>query len=107
MDKTDAASPSEDELQDFDGLWDYANPEATEAKFRTRLSAAHREGARADYAAQLLSQIARTLALQQRFDEAHTVLDEAETLITPDCVLAPVRCRIERGHIDTTEEAGA
>jgi hypothetical protein len=54
-------------LPDFDSLWDYSNPDQTEIKFREILlqipenDPVHLE---------LLTQIARTQGLQRKFDEA-------------------------------------
>ncbi len=67
-------------LPDFDRLWDYNDPAKTEKAFEDLLPVAERAGDRA-YHAQLLSQIARTHSLRREFDEAHRILDDAETLI--------------------------
>lgn len=77
------SSARADNLPDFDSLWDYNNPAQTEAKFRDLLSAAEKAGDSA-YLAELKTQIARTLSLQQKFDEAHAVLDEVEAAIKQD-----------------------
>ena len=61
--------PESVEHPDFDTLWDYGKPAETAEKFRGRLEAA-RDGGDADYLAQLLSQLARTEGLQQRFEAA-------------------------------------
>jgi tetratricopeptide (TPR) repeat protein len=92
-----AAPARAEALPDFDALWDYANPGATEARFRALLPEA--EAAKdADYLAQLLSQIARTEGLQGRFDDAHRTLDRAEALLREDTNRARVRCLLERGR---------
>jgi tetratricopeptide (TPR) repeat protein len=70
------SSPSHN-LPDFDTLWDYNKPAGTEAKFREVLKTAETSGDSA-YLAELKTQIARTLGLQQKFDEAHELLDEVE-----------------------------
>ena len=67
-------------LPDFDRLWDYNDPAKTEKAFQELLPVAERAGDRA-YHAQLLTQIARTHSLRGQFDEAHGILDDAETLI--------------------------
>jgi len=67
-------------LPDFDALWDYNNPAETEAKFREILLSAETSGDAA-YLAELKTQIARTLGLQQKFDEAHKLLDEMEGVL--------------------------
>lgn len=86
------------DLPDFDALWDYNDPAATEAKFREILPAAESSGD-ADYHAELLTQIARTQGLQRRFEEAHRTLDEAEPLIGPKMARARIRALLERGRV--------
>jgi tetratricopeptide (TPR) repeat protein len=85
------------ELQDFDKLWNYGDPAATEAKFR-ELEAAARERDDPDYLVQLLTQIARTKGLRGQFDEAHAILDEAGALATEACVVGGIRLKLERGR---------
>lgn len=84
-------------MADFDQLWDYDQPEATERRFRDLLPAAEASADRA-YHAELLTQIARTLGLQGRFDEAHAVLDEAAALLSDQMATARVRYLLERGR---------
>src|SRR5262245_1505568 len=83
---------------DFDKLWDYSNPGATEEKFRALLPDAER---RSDlsYLSQLLTQVARTQGLQNRFDEAHATLDGVEKMLTDDLKLARIRYLLERGRV--------
>jgi len=79
---------------EFDKLWNYSEPAATERKFRDLLP-----GTRdADERLQLLTQIARTLGLQRKFDEAHAILDGVERELTPDLRTVRVRCLLERGR---------
>jgi tetratricopeptide (TPR) repeat protein len=94
-------------LQSFDALWDYARPGETETKFRALLPAFEAAGEPVPLA-ELLTQLARTLGLQQQFDEAHALIDRAEALIAPDLENAPpagpaaiarVRCLLERGRV--------
>ncbi len=86
------------ELSTFDTLWDYGDPAGTEAKFRAllpRADAAGNEG----YMLELLTQIARTLGLQGKFDAAHATLDEVESRLRDrDLPVAHVRCLTERGR---------
>lgn len=81
----------------FDGLWNYGDPEGTEKAFRELLPAAEASENR-DYQAQLMTQIARTLGLQRRFDEAHAQLDEVERLLAANIPIAKVRYLLERGR---------
>jgi tetratricopeptide (TPR) repeat protein len=84
------------EPNNLDELWDYDHPAETEAKFRALLPA---RAANRDDHAQLLTQIARALGLQRKFDEAHQTLDTAEALLTADMVRARVRYLLERGRV--------
>jgi tetratricopeptide (TPR) repeat protein len=85
-------------LPDFDKLWDYNNPDQTEAKFRELLPAAQASGDMLYYG-QLLTQIARTQGLQQKFDEAHATLDTVEKMLTDDLVKVKIRYLLERGRV--------
>ncbi|MGE3802939.1 MAG: tetratricopeptide repeat protein, partial [Candidatus Kapaibacterium sp.] len=86
-------------VENFTTLWDYSNPAATEERFRELLpeaSADHR------YHIELLTQIARTYGLRREFHQAHTLLDEAETLLNsylPEESMRPrMRYLLERGR---------
>jgi tetratricopeptide (TPR) repeat protein len=85
------------DLPDFDKLWNYQDPAATEKKFRELLPVA--EAADRSYYAQLLTQIARTQGLQDRFKDAHATLDSVEKMLTDDLKLARVRYLLERGRV--------
>src|SRR5438477_1554807 len=82
----------------FDQLWDYTNPAATEQKFRALAEELEKSGDR-PILAELLTQLARTQGMQGRFDEAHATLDRAEKLIdTATMPRARVRYLLERGR---------
>ncbi|MEZ4513722.1 MAG: tetratricopeptide repeat protein [Chloroflexota bacterium] len=83
-------------MVDFDELWDYGRPAETEAKFRALLPEAEAAGD-ADYLAQLLTQLARTLGLQRQFAAAHELLDRVEGVAQAGTI-AQVRCLLERGR---------
>ncbi len=85
-------------LPDFDALWDFNNPAATEQKFRDLLPAAQ-SSVDISYLAQLLTQIARTEGLQRKFDDAHRTLDQVQAMLTADHKLARVRYLLERGRV--------
>ncbi|MBK9248534.1 MAG: hypothetical protein IPM69_10580 [Ignavibacteria bacterium] len=85
------------ELPNFDALWNYSKPEETEQKFREILSGISVED-HTEYYASLLTQIARTLGLQMKFDEAHKTLNEVEKLIDESMIKARVRLMLERGR---------
>lgn len=82
---------------DFDSWWDYNHPDQTEAKFRDLVPAAKATGD-TGYYAELLTQIARTLGLQQKFDSAHAVLGEVKALLPSAGARAEVRYLLERGR---------
>ena len=71
-------------------LWDYDDPAGSEARFRTALDLA--EGSDRPV---LLTQVARALGLQERYDEGHAVLDD---LATHDPEVA-TRVELERGRL--------
>lgn len=85
-------------LPDFDKLWDFHDPAATEVKFRQLLPTAEECGD-TSYLGQLLTQIARCEGLLSRFDQANATLDLAEKLLTPDLQLLRTRCLLERGRV--------
>ncbi|MBA3871788.1 MAG: tetratricopeptide repeat protein [Anaerolineae bacterium] len=86
------------QLLDFDSLWNYDDPAATETQFRQLLSAAESKQD-LSYKVQLLTQIARSQGLQCQFDAAHQTLDQAEQLLTDDLQTARVRYLLERGRV--------
>ncbi len=75
----------------FDDLWDYNDPAATESKFRALLTGDF------EPRGELMTQIARTLSLQKRFDEAHALLEEAKPLCDGPS-RAYVRWLLEKGR---------
>ncbi len=84
---------------DVDTLWNFNDPAASEARFRTALA-----GAKGDDALVLRTQIARTLGLRQRFDEAQRELDAIEPQLGGAGVEPRVRAWLERGR--TLRSAG-
>jgi tetratricopeptide (TPR) repeat protein len=85
-------------LPDFDALWDYDDPAATELHFRGLLVQAERSG-NTGYYAQLLTQLARAQGLQRRFAEAHVTLDQAAALLSSLPTVAQLRYLLERGRV--------
>lgn len=97
-----ACSPAEkgvsmNELPDFNSWWDYSDPAATETRFRELLPEAEKAND-LDYLLQLKTQIGRTLGLQQKFDEAHAILDEVEAALNEKTQVADIRYLLERGR---------
>lgn len=72
-------------------LWDFDDPAGSEQRFRAASAAADGE-----QRGILLTQLARALGLQERYDDAHAVLDD----LTPDGS-AEVECRLllEQGRV--------
>jgi tetratricopeptide (TPR) repeat protein len=80
---------------DFDALWDYQHPDATEARFRQVLSQIPQHTA---HYAELLTQIARAQGLQRHFTEAHQTLDTVEQLLPTTADRTTIRYLLERGR---------
>lgn len=80
----------------FDQLWDYNQPAATEARFRELLPQLANDPARY---AELLTQIARAQGLQRQFDEAHATLDGVEAQLADLPVRVRIRYLLERGRV--------
>ncbi len=78
---------------DIKRLWNFADPAASEAVFRERLASAS-----SDDALSLQTQIARSLGLRSRFDEAHAVLDRVEPRLAAAGAEPRVRYLLERGR---------
>ena len=92
------------DLPAIDSLWDYSKPAESEARFREVLPRAADIGT-IDYQAELQTQIARSLALQRKFDSAHLVLNDVEPLLDRTGPRARVRYDLERGR--TYNSSGA
>ena len=80
----------------IDDLWDFSDPEGSEAKFREALQEVSPE----DEArrAELITQIARTYGLRQKFDEAHALLDEVAEMLPRTGDYVETRYLLERGR---------
>jgi tetratricopeptide (TPR) repeat protein len=93
-DRTTGGQP----LPDFDAMWNFGDPAGTEAKFRTVLEETELH-ADPDYRLELETQIARTLGLQRRFEEAGALLDTIEPQLTDDMARVRIRYLLERGRV--------
>jgi tetratricopeptide (TPR) repeat protein len=87
---------AEENLTDFDSLWDYDHPAETERRFRELLGPGKGAGVAQ---AELLTQIARAQGLQRKFAEAHQTLDQAEAWLDDSLPRARVRYLLERGRV--------
>lgn len=83
-------------MKDLETLWNFADPAATEAAFRALLPEAEREGGEAPL--ELLTQLARTHSLRKQFDEAHALLDQVVTRMTPEMARIHMFLLLERGR---------
>ena len=81
------------QAMDIKGLWNFADPAASEAVFRARLASAS-----GDDVLSLQTQIARSLGLRSRFDEAHALLDRIESRLAAAGAEPRVRYLLERGR---------
>ena len=110
-DSTDAlhADPSRhrgEEQQTIDRLWDFADPAASEARFR---AVADDESRSAHERAVMTTQVARAIGIQRRDDDALALLDDLESAERPDETAeetAELRARValERGRVAATAE---
>ncbi|MCA9116132.1 MAG: tetratricopeptide repeat protein, partial [Planctomycetaceae bacterium] len=91
------SDPSAPEPLDFDRLWNFADPAATEQKFREFLPRVAAESRSREL--ELLTQIARTLGLQRKFDAAHQLLNEVEAEALTASPLVQQRYLLERGRV--------
>lgn len=93
-------------LPDFDSLWNFDKPAETETAFRALIPtavAANDTG----YHAELLTQIARTLGLQQKFTEADALLDTVNSMLPAAGPRAYVRYLLERGRVRNSSKRQA
>lgn len=86
------------EAAGFDSLWDYDKPAETEQRFRRLLAdcAYAKSGASP---AEILTQIARTQALQGHFEQAHRTLDEVSGQLPAEQPRVRIRYLLERGRV--------
>lgn len=76
---------------DLDGLWDFSDPSDSERRLRGAAEAERDAAARAE----LQTQVARALGLQERFEEADAVLDAVRAAAP----VVAVRVSLERGRV--------
>lgn len=79
-------------------LWDFDDPAGSERRFRACAEANPRETATHAW-----TQVARALGLQERYDEAHAVLDT----LAARCAECDVRISLERGRLFRSIGEGA
>src|SRR5688572_21383319 len=81
----------EDRLRE---LWDFADLDGTEARFRALINNVESDDERAE----VLTQLGRVEGLRENFAAGHLLVDEAETLVAPDST-GRVRALLERGRL--------
>ena len=88
-------------LQDahkIDSLWNFNDPAQTEDRFQELISEIDGDTDMA-WSIELLTQLARTQGLQQKFAEAHETLDLAQSELKPAMQRANIRFLLERGRV--------
>lgn len=75
----------------LDELWDFGDPAGSENLLRTAMTAETDDAARAE----LATQVARALGLQERFDDAHALLD----VVPLGEPAVSARAALERGRL--------
>ncbi|RHY68504.1 hypothetical protein DYB34_007967 [Aphanomyces astaci] len=92
----------------YKSTWNFSDVAATEEHFRGMLTA---DEASPDNLC-LQTQIARTLGLRNRFDEAHAALDNVDAVVmqlatTVDAIEVKVRSHLERGRVYRSSQRAA
>lgn len=85
---------------DFAAMWDFHDPALSEQRFRAMLEQWPPDDRPGQ--AEVLTQLARAIGLQRRFDDAHAVLDRAAALCESDRGRAAVRLALEHGRVINT-----
>jgi tetratricopeptide (TPR) repeat protein len=78
-------------------VWDFGDPAASETRFRALAAEAEAEGHGA-YAAEAMTQVARTFSLRGEFDQANAILDEVDAGPFAGVPVVRVRSLLERGR---------
>ncbi|WP_439593446.1 hypothetical protein [Microbacterium sp.] len=76
---------------ELDALWDFSDPSGSEARLRAAAGTETDAATRAE----LVTQVARALGLQERFAEGHAELDA----VASDAPVVGVRIALERGRL--------
>lgn len=79
---------------DIEAIWNYDDPDGSERRFRAALE----DASDPDERAEIETQIARTMSLRRRFDDAHTLLDALEPRLDGLGLRPRVRYLLERGR---------
>lgn len=80
-------------MVDIESFWEYSDPALSERRFREALPAT-----RGDERLEVLTQIARTFSLRNRFDEANALLDVVQAQLSGSGPRPRLRYYLERGR---------
>ena len=80
----------------LDALWDFDDPVGSEARFRRAIDAAPADSTQW---AELSTQLARSIGLQGRYDEARALLDTVDADGPTSVAVVGIRCRLEQGRL--------
>jgi len=86
---------------DIDSFWEYADPASSEERFLSLLNSTQ-----GDERLELLTQIARTYGLRQRFDKAHEILNQVEGELAEAGPRPGIRYLLERGRTHNSSGEG-
>lgn len=89
-------------LPDIDSLWTFENPKGSEQRFRdviAEFEPGMDDPDVSDFVLQVRTQLARSLGLQRKFDEASALLDEVEPHTSDEKPMLRVRYLLERGRV--------
>ncbi len=85
------------ELAQIRDVWDFSDPAASETAFRELAEDAEAAGESA-YAAEVMTQVARTYSLRREMDQANAILDEVDAGPQGQVPVVRVRSLLERGR---------
>ena len=80
----------------LDARWDFGRPAVSEERFRAELAQWPPDSGQAQ---EVLTQVARALGLQRKFDDAHALLDGVEAKLATLPTHVRVRYLLERGRV--------
>lgn len=86
------------ELPELESLWNFQKPAETEQKFR-ELAKSQNVQKNAEYRLELQTQIARTLGLQRKFEEAFKELESVKSQLSEKTPSANIRYYLELGRV--------
>lgn len=85
-------------LSELDTGWEIQNPVERDAHFQHLVEKGTQRGDTA-FVVEAMTQLARSMGMQRRFDEAHASLNQAEGLLSDEMYRPRVRLLLERGRV--------